>query len=86
MSCKNTRSSAFSGNNLALSLAMVNPAVEKTLSEGAEVAGIQRILLAQRAKLGYKTSFYLHHANGLLNLSSTRKGSSGAALYFLNVG
>ena len=52
MSCKNTRSSAVDGNREARSLAMVNPAVENTLSEGAEVAGMARILLARRAMFG----------------------------------
>ena len=45
MSCKKIKSSAVVGESLALSFAIVNPAAENTLSEGAEVAGIHKILL-----------------------------------------
>ena len=45
-------SSAISGNNRALSFAIVNPAVQNNRSTGAEVAGIQRIRLASVANVG----------------------------------
>jgi hypothetical protein len=41
-SCKKTSSLAVCGANLARSFAIVSPALEKTRSEGAEVAGMQR--------------------------------------------
>ncbi len=40
--CKKTRSLAVCGADLAQSFAIVSPALEKTLSDGVEVAGIQR--------------------------------------------
>ena len=44
VSCKKIKSFAVPLANLALSFAIVNPATEKTLSEGADVAGMQSIL------------------------------------------
>ena len=49
MSCKKIKSSAVVGESLALTFAIVNPATENTLSEGAEVlAGIHKILLLSK--------------------------------------
>ena len=45
-SCKKIKSSAFSGNNLVQSYAIVLPAVENKCSTGADVAGIHNILFA----------------------------------------
>ncbi len=46
-SCKKIKSFAVPLANLALSFAIVNPATEKTLSEGADVAEMQSILGAK---------------------------------------
>ncbi len=70
MSCKKIKSSAVVGKSLALSVAIVNPAAENTLSEGAEVAGIHKILLARRARLGNWDWLIRHHADGLVKLPS----------------
>ncbi len=52
ISSRNAKLSAFAGSILALSFAIVNPALENTLSEGAEVAGTHNILRARVASLG----------------------------------
>ena len=44
---------------------IVKPAREKTLSAGAEVAGIKRYFLANNAKLGNNPLFSFHQSNGL---------------------
>ena len=46
MSCRNITSPEFSGSNLDRALAIVNPATENTLSDGADVAGIAKTFLA----------------------------------------
>jgi hypothetical protein len=52
MSCRNISSPAFAGLNLDLSFAIVNPAIEKTLSDGANVAGIASTFNATPASKG----------------------------------
>ena len=65
-SCKKTNSLAFVGSNLAWSFAIIKPAAEKTLCDGAGVAGIAKIHAAISASNGKHFSFFLHHSNGLL--------------------
>jgi len=52
-SCKKTRSPALVGSSLDLSLAIVIPATENTLSDGADVAGIASIFDAILERMGY---------------------------------
>ena len=42
----------------------ISPAVENTLSEGTEVAGIQRYFFAKMANEGYLSLFCLHQVKG----------------------
>ena len=42
----------------------ISPAVEKTLSEGTEVAGIQRYFFAKMANEGYLSLSCLHQVKG----------------------
>jgi hypothetical protein len=50
LSCRNMSLLAHEASSRALSFAIVRPAVEKTRSDGAEVAGIARYLMASLAK------------------------------------
>ncbi len=52
---------------LDLNLEMVSPALENTLSAGADVAGMHRMRLAKRAICGNLVSRCLHHCNGSLH-------------------
>ena len=65
-SCKKIKSFAVPLANLALSFAIVNPATEKTLSEGADVAGMQSILDANLDNNLYFLVFNHHHDKGSL--------------------
>jgi len=48
---------------------MMLPAVEKTRSQGTEVAGIAKYLRASLASLGYNSFFWRHQESGLSLLS-----------------
>jgi len=62
--CRNTTLSSLSGEiRFLLSLEM-KPAVEKTLSEDADVAEAQRYFLATLESFGYCVSFAFHHNKG----------------------
>ena len=71
ISCKNINSFAVVGSKLLRSFAIVNPAAEKTLSDGAEVAGIASSLNASLEISGNCCALILHQSNGLLNDESS---------------
>ncbi len=52
---------------LDLNLEMVSPALENTLSAGADVAVMHRMRLANRAICGNLVSRCFHHCNGSLH-------------------
>jgi hypothetical protein len=52
LSCRNTSSFACEDSKRALSFDIVRPVVEKTHSDGAEVAGSARYLIDSFAKYG----------------------------------
>ena len=58
---------ALSWVSRALSLAIVSPAAEKSLSAGAEVAWIARHFLASSANRGKRFSLFLHQMSGSEN-------------------
>ena len=51
----------FLGLRQFLNFVTVFPAVENTLSEGVDVAGIDRNTLARQAMLGNRSAFTFHH-------------------------
>jgi len=59
-------SPAVSGASLARSFAIVNPAFEKTRSDGAEVAGMHSSRWAKCDRRGNFNSFTFHHVRGQL--------------------
>ena len=61
-SCKKINSFAVSEASLALSLAIVRPATEKTRSEGADVAGMQSNLAAMIDNSLYLRALYSCYA------------------------
>ena len=65
-SFKKTRHAALSGRSLDLRFEMVKPATEKTLSDGADVAGIQSNFLASRLKRGYARQLSFHQTKGFV--------------------
>ena len=54
---------------------MVKPAVENSLTEGADVAGMANICRANLARFGYIVSCALHHASGLEYVPVLRSAS-----------
>ena len=63
--CKKIKSSAFSGNNLFRSLAIVSPAVENKCSTGADATEIHKIFFAISASMGNLVNLWENHCNGL---------------------
>jgi predicted sugar kinase len=63
---KNKSPLALYVSRLAWSFSIVIPATEKTLSEGAEVAGITKICMATLASIENLLALTLHQANGLV--------------------
>jgi hypothetical protein len=59
-------SPAVSGASPARSLAIVNPASEKTHSDGAEVVGVHSSRWAKCDRRGNFNSFTFHHVKGQL--------------------
>ena len=68
---KKTNASIFSGLRQLRRLVTVNPAVEKSLSLTAEVAGTYRIDLATLANVLNLNSFSFHHSKGFVSLTAT---------------
>jgi len=68
---KKIRASTFSGFRRFLSLVTVKPAVEKSLSLGVDVAGMQRIDLATLARWGKRNSFCSHQCSGWQSRAAT---------------
>jgi hypothetical protein len=66
---KKIKSFAVPLANLALSFAIVNSATEKTLSKGADVAGMQRILDANVDNNKYFLVFNCHHEHTYILLT-----------------
>ena len=64
-SCKKISAAAFSAFNDARRLAIVKPAAENTLSDGADVAGIHRTLRASFDKISSLALLFFHHSSGL---------------------
>lgn len=64
---KKIRASTFSGLRQLLSFVTVRPAVEKSLSLGVEVAGIQSKDAATLASSGYWDLFCFHQSNGCVS-------------------
>ena len=58
------RASTFLGFRQLLTFVTVFPAVENTLSEGVDVTGILRSILATGARLGNHSAFIFHHKSG----------------------
>ena len=56
--------SAFSAVRLVLKLLTISPAAENILSEGTNLAGIQRYCLARIAKVGNHPSLFFHQVRG----------------------
>ena len=63
---KKTKQLTFSGNKLHRFFVTMFPVAEKTLSEGTDVEGAHKYLLATAATFGNLSSFRIHHCNGLL--------------------
>lgn len=76
--CKDTSISAFSGRILECSTLMVSPAVENTLSEGAEDAWAHKYFCATSYRSG-KVSLFCH----LHRMGSDEMGIAGRPLCFL---
>ena len=68
MSLRNIRHEAFSLSGLERILEMVSPATEKTLSDGAEVAGMQSTFLAIWQSVGKFSTRSFYHVNGSMYL------------------
>jgi len=66
-SCRNTSSFARVDSSRALSFAIVRPALEKTRSDGADVAGMARYFMARLAKYGKSSLWTLYQSKGLEN-------------------
>jgi len=64
---RNMMSDANSLSSRALFARMVSPAVEKILSEGAELAGIARYFLANALNIGYLLELCFHQCKGSLS-------------------
>ncbi len=76
---------AVSEASLARSLAIVRPAMEKTCSEGADVAGMQRTLEASTDRSLYFLSLNFHQVIGQLKVpSSFLSQIDGSCLYKVN--
>ena len=65
MSCKQIIAQALSDDNDDLSFEIVKPAIEKTRSDGAEVAGIHNTRLAKQLNNGNFDALFFHHSSGL---------------------
>jgi hypothetical protein len=84
-SCKNISSLAVWEASLARSLAMVMPAVEKTCSDGAYVAGMHSNLVAKIESSLYFLSLNFYQVKGQLNdPSSFLSRMDGSCLYKAN--
>ena len=64
---RKTRILTFSGFKLALSLLTISPLVEKILSEGTDVAGIDNRRLATFFNRGNRYWFTFHHSKGFVS-------------------
>ena len=60
-SLRKTKQDAFSGFNLERNFEIVSPATENALSEGAEVAGIHKVLRATFAIIGNLSQLSFHY-------------------------
>ena len=69
--CRKITLSSFSGEILLLLSWETRPATEKTLSEDAEVARIQRYFCASLERFGYWDSFRCHHCKGSFSNSNS---------------
>ena len=67
MSWRKIRALALSEVSDDRSFVIVRPAIEKTLSDGAEVAGIHKTYLAKLLNRGKVFSFFFHQISGLFN-------------------
>ena len=56
---------ALSDDRDDLNFVIVKPAIEKTRSDGADVAGIHNMRLAKRLNRGKFDALFFHHINGL---------------------
>ena len=69
---KKTSMSTLEGLRLALRRLTISPALEKTLSDGTDVAGIPKYLRANMVRRGYRPPFNFHHCKGLVLISGVR--------------
>ena len=58
---------ALSDDKDDLIFVIVKPAIEKTRSDGAEVAGIHNMRFAKRLNRGKVDAYFFHHISGLDN-------------------
>ena len=64
--------STLEGLRLALRRLTISPALDKTLSDGTDVAGIPKYLRANMVRRGYRPPFNFHHCKGLVLISGVR--------------
>lgn len=94
--CEKIRAAAFSAFNAARRLAIVKPAAENTLSDGADVAGTHNTLRASFDMIGSLGLLFFHHSRGLrytvqthevffLSRSGTGSGTSDKSTVFDSV-
>ena len=76
---KNINESTFFGFKQLLNLVTISPAVENTLSEGVDVAGMQSSRFATYDTTGKRAEFSFHHFSGFSCL-----GKEGSARYLSN--
>jgi hypothetical protein len=72
---RKTSMSAVPGLRLARRLLTISPALEKIRSDGTDVAGIERYLMASFFNCGYRSPLAAHQSTGLLLTSAQTRSS-----------